>query len=568
MATELAAITDDALADALRRLPARSLAAARCVCKSWRGVVDGRGLLLPHLLPHSVRGIFINYIDHHRPHLFAHPSSSTSSGGRSPFAEIDDMLIFLPNDGDRDWWSVMDHCDGLLICDIEWESRLCVCNPATRRWTLLPPRAEGLCGYAGAHLMFDPAVSPHYEVVLIPAVPKEPLHWKVKNKKRQCSLPPPQHEIDGPFWIHSLFSLPDDTETQQDGEEFQQPAVGFHLDSLFSSPDDTLLLGETQQDGEEFQTAMESSAAPPQSAYVDKFEDEDVDKEPDDPYRLMEWPPSPWQLNVFSSRTGQWEARHFIREGEPVGTVEDMRLDRLGWTRRRCTTVYRNGALYVHCQGPFVMRLSLSSDKYQVINTPTNIERARPYLGISEKEVHFGIVHEGQLQVWILKESYRKIEWVFKYQNDLRCYAQYVASLYKHGRSKVGPWIIKEHNISVHTSNNTADETLSKEGFEWDSDNDDIISINVGGENYWESFDILGFHPYKKVVFLAEPFRTVAYHMNTTKAQYLGNSRPNCYYHNHTNGIYESFVYTPCMIGELEEDNIDMSAYKEGSQEM
>ncbi|CAL5068586.1 unnamed protein product [Urochloa decumbens] len=315
METELAVIPDDALADALRRLPAQSLAAARCVCKAWRGVVDGRGLLLPHFLPQSVRGIFINYIDHKRPHLFARPSSSTSSAG-SPFAEIDTMLGFLPND----------------------------------------------------------------------------------------------------------------------------------------------------------------------------------------------------------AATGG--------------------------------------------------RLSLSSDKYQVINTPTNIERAKPYLGRSEKEVHFGIVHEGQLQVWILKESHKKIEWILKYQNDLRCYAQHVASLYNHDRLMVGPWIIKEHNSSVHTSNHTA-ETLSKEGFEWDSDNDDIISANVGGEaNYWESFDIIGFHPYKKVVFLAEPFDIVAYHMNTTKAQYLGNSRPNCYYHNYTNGIYESFVYTPCTIGELEEGNIDLSVYKEGNQAM
>ncbi|CAN6235449.1 unnamed protein product [Urochloa humidicola] len=131
------------------------------------------------------------------------------------------------------------------------------------------------------------------------------------------------------------------------------------------------------------------------------------------------------------------------------------------------------------------MRLSLSSDKYQVINTPTNIERVKPYLVRSEKEVYFGIVHEGQLQVWILKESYKKIEWVLRYQNDLRYYAQYVASLHNDGRLMVGPWIIKEHNSSVHTSNRTA-ETISKEG-SWDSDNDEIISVNVGGEeNYWD----------------------------------------------------------------------------------
>jgi len=112
METELVAIPDDALADALHRLPARSLAAARCVCKAWRGVVDDRALLLPHLLPHSVRGIFVNYIDHGRPHLFARPSPVPAA---SSDPEIDAMLGFLPIDDRDDWWSVMDHCDGLLL---------------------------------------------------------------------------------------------------------------------------------------------------------------------------------------------------------------------------------------------------------------------------------------------------------------------------------------------------------------------------------------------------------------------------------------------------------------------
>nr|CAB3484939.1 unnamed protein product [Digitaria exilis] len=263
METALMALPDDALADALRRLPARSLAAARCVCKAWRGIVDDRGLLLPHLLPHSVHGIFINYIDHDRPHLFARPSPAASP-------EIDSMLSFLPNDESRDWWSVMDHCDGLLLCDIDRESQLCVCNPATRRWTPLLP--ERLDGYAGAaHLMFDPAVSPHYEVILIPDVPKKPSRpygWKAKKKKRQ-------HKIDGPFCLQWLFSSPDE---------------------------------------EELQTATESAGHV--LPCVD--EDEDDDKEPDDPYRLMEWPPSPWQLDVFSSRTGQWE----VPESQKLAAME------------------------------------------------------------------------------------------------------------------------------------------------------------------------------------------------------------------------------------------------------
>jgi hypothetical protein len=95
----IAALPDDALAGVLGVLPPRSLAVAQCVCKAWRDIINARALLRRHLLPHSVRGVFINYIDHDRPHLFSRPSSSSST-----FPGIDGMLSFLPNDPIRDWW--------------------------------------------------------------------------------------------------------------------------------------------------------------------------------------------------------------------------------------------------------------------------------------------------------------------------------------------------------------------------------------------------------------------------------------------------------------------------------
>ena len=153
----------------------------------------------------------------------------------------------------------------------------------------------------------------------------------------------------------------------------------------------------------------------------------------------------------------------------------------------------------------------MSSDKYQVIDTPTNIWNAKPYLGRLEKEACFGIVHGGQLQVWTLKESYGKMEWALRYQDDLSCYAHYLASLRIHcGLNIVGPWIVKERNVSVQYNSNHTAGTLSEEAFEWDSDNDDTISVTAGGEeDYWGDLDILGFHPYKKVVFLVESFRVI-----------------------------------------------------------
>ncbi|EAZ01693.1 hypothetical protein OsI_23720 [Oryza sativa Indica Group] len=178
-------VPDDALADILRRLPPRSLAAARCVCKPWRDLVDGRALLLPRLLGHSVHGVLINYIDHDRPHLFSRRRSrSRSRSSSSPAAssgggDIDGNLSSVPPKGDMDWWHVMDHCDGLLLCAVEWGNRLCVCNPATRRWATLPRCPESpkpiRYGTGGAYLAFDPAAAspPQLRGVLDPRLAGE-----------------------------------------------------------------------------------------------------------------------------------------------------------------------------------------------------------------------------------------------------------------------------------------------------------------------------------------------------------------------------------------------------------
>ncbi|KAF7101510.1 hypothetical protein CFC21_102832, partial [Triticum aestivum] len=52
-------LPEDVLADVLRCLPPRSLAAARCVCRSWHAVVDAHRLLDRDLLPLSLAGFLI-----------------------------------------------------------------------------------------------------------------------------------------------------------------------------------------------------------------------------------------------------------------------------------------------------------------------------------------------------------------------------------------------------------------------------------------------------------------------------------------------------------------------------
>ncbi|TVT97743.1 hypothetical protein EJB05_57003, partial [Eragrostis curvula] len=446
------------------------------------------GLPYRPLLPHKVYGLVINYIDHGRPHLFSRPPlRSPASNSSSP--KIDGLLGFLPEEETSGtWWSVLDHCNGLLLCAITWESELCVCNPATQRWTVLPSRRveRRRRDYAGAYLVFDPAVSQHYEVILIPILPDAP-----SSSKDPCKV---------------------DEEKAHDDDD-------------------------------------------------------------DDTCRLMEWPPSTWRMNVFSSRTGQWEDRTFVRKGEPAGVVQDMRLDPFKpyWSApRQLYAVYWQGVLNVHCRGYFILRLVLSKGKYQVLKTPVNyikgvkpfqgrvkkiktptteMKGAKPYLGRLKNSVCYGIVYDNELRIWMLNESSGHTEWVMKYEIDIGLYADEVGSpLDKNGRKVYGSWMVEEDNRNEDDISEKHDK-----GIEWDSDNDDIFIPKVGDKvGYGGRPDILGFHPSKKVVFLANwSFKVAAYHFDSRKFQYLGYSRPRCYRRSFTNAIDESFAYTPCMVGDL-----------------
>ncbi|XBH75704.1 hypothetical protein VPH35_102441 [Triticum aestivum] len=154
----------DVLADVLRRLQkmsACSLAASRCVCKAWRAVVDTRRLLAD-LFPHSLTGIFF--------HL--------NAANIAPFDYLDTRNTL-------EYLAIRQHCNGLLLLvaddnDDEPEEAW-VLNPAMQQWTHLPtpppmctPGMEDMDDYMDCHdqyLVFNPMVSPHYEVFLVKYVP-------------------------------------------------------------------------------------------------------------------------------------------------------------------------------------------------------------------------------------------------------------------------------------------------------------------------------------------------------------------------------------------------------------
>jgi len=235
-------LPDDLLADVLGRLAPRDLASSRGVCWSWRAVIDGRRLLRADLLPLSLGGIFLLVTSTWFPPLFSRPWTGPAPaicGDLDSFFGADEQRVL-----DIDF---CDHCNGLLLL------QEAVMNPATGEWACLPepppPHVPELEWYYQRRLAFDPAVSPHYEVFLIPELP------------------------------------------------------GSSLTTL--SP----LL------------------------------------------KQSEWPPSPLVLHVFSSRTGHWEERTFVREqgGHPMVTVADVQSHHLFYNADdHCCTFWR-GRLYVQC---------------------------------------------------------------------------------------------------------------------------------------------------------------------------------------------------------------------------
>ena len=134
-----------------------------------RAAVDARRLMLPHLLPHSLGGIFLRFCGLYTLQLLARPAADDGP-------EIPGGLGHLPGErGPYKWCDVdgfpyggsFDHCNGLLLLDDV------VVNPATGKWAALPPlpppsteSADDLF-YRDKYLVFDPAASMHFEVVSI-----------------------------------------------------------------------------------------------------------------------------------------------------------------------------------------------------------------------------------------------------------------------------------------------------------------------------------------------------------------------------------------------------------------
>jgi hypothetical protein len=131
----------------------------------------------------------------------------------------------------------------------------------------------------------------------------------------------------------------------------------------------------------------------------------------------------------------------------------------------------------------------------------------------------------------------------------------------------------KEEDMVDHYLLQDNMKSVVKKEFKWNSNNHNDLNYGdtiqgyssdeeryfLGEEHYIHSYrdvEILGFHPYKEIIFLSASERTgLAYHLNESKIKELGNIYPKEYgqfkqVSNEQEKI-KSFPYTPCWIEEF-----------------
>ncbi|PVH31307.1 hypothetical protein PAHAL_9G108600 [Panicum hallii] len=139
------------------------------------------------------------YNDLDYPAFLSHPSLEPEVFGKLDFHRDTDPYCWSWSTA-----SVLGHCNGLLL--YEDKRGLHVVNPATQRRALLPPPPPPPFGrrlWGFEHLVFDPAESPHYNVLL---VPEHPGNEEVSVDLWQKARDEPSVEWPASTWVLCVFS--------------------------------------------------------------------------------------------------------------------------------------------------------------------------------------------------------------------------------------------------------------------------------------------------------------------------------------------------------------------------
>ncbi|KAI4967194.1 hypothetical protein ZWY2020_023705 [Hordeum vulgare] len=578
----------DVLLHILSRLPCRALTKSRQVCRAWRSIVDAHKLLFPYFFPRgSFPGIFTNIYGCQDESSFFAPSAPARSeqlnGGTH------DGPVFRHPIFEHHKFSVRHHCNGLLLLERNFNHNYYICNPATVRCVAVPllPNKDRWRYHDAMFLAFDPAVSPHHELFLLPTRMVQNAQEKIQRHKDVKNVEP---------------QLPKLLEEEQMSEEDQDE---LHIKGLFDD------VGES-----------DSSPLP----RIDVLAEE---QRKVSPLEQQEMPGADDQdkvisILVFSSQTNQWVSREFVPGRCALGALYDtLAAPHPTYVQIWKSAEYWQGSLYVHCWNNIIMILHNSNGVYDMAQLPTKAYDDEKYLDLHELPYRSILAsHEGgvryvaldkfQLHVWTLTESTDgQIGWVLAHNVDLSPYNHQVQWV----MDPSVPWEAVEHNKTLlslfepcnskelidyeedeqtdtidDSSSRTEDdeegiheadefdgtndvygdgpgedapEDEDEEGkfksdedfkYSWDSDEDNFVDLDERaaplGDEEFGSYRIIGLHPHKEVVLFRTIDGVVAYHLSTSRMQYLGwlvATSPRQQDH----GIYAAFPYRPCYIDAL-----------------
>ena len=146
------------------------------------------------------------------------------------------------------------------------------------------------------------------------------------------------------------------------------------------------------------------------------------------------------------------------------------------------------------------------------------------------------LIHDRDLSKWLLKH---------KLEYPIPCY----------GAKIQGPWALQDINYYYDNRNRDHDmEAPTEEKIGWSSQASEDEKFTWSSDDecgHTGYVDILGFHPRKEIIFLSESItRGLAYHLNSSKVEVLGNIYPAGYENQLLNEQFleSSFPYTPCWL--------------------
>ncbi|KAF7062511.1 hypothetical protein CFC21_069101 [Triticum aestivum] len=515
----------DVLLEILHRLPARALADSRRVCHAWRTIIDAHSLLLPHAFPREFPGIYtiIYYGFTSDSALFVRPmSQSDEPGYRRPFSW-------------GDWgMCTQQHCNGLFLVrdsyHLEYANEMYACNPTTVRAAHLPrPPTPWPCNVEGMFLAFDPAMSRYHKVFLLPSK-KVPYRWF--TEKEQWDL-----EEEESYGFASQFG-------ELDGKAIKMLPL-----LVFSS-----------QTGQWEDKKFAPGRCAPGHIY-------DVVTTPRG-FKRLAWSAEYWHgslyvhchsgvLLILRCSEGVYDMVQLPGDLAPYDDEEDKE----SWDlpKRSVLASYERGVCYV------------TLNKYH-------------------------------LMVWALIESTDgQLEWTLAHEADLRPHSRSMESLKRKARPRMKmEWELvetdeklislsgqssneeidedhdtgeeeynegeveeversseeddKNDDIGEESNDDEAEELGSGEGsvYSWNSDEHNFIDLDESDTTDLEGylFRIIGLHPHKDVLLLNFCSCVVAYHLGTSRMQYLGHIFPKQLTQNAAN-VRCAFPYRPCYFDAL-----------------